>query len=828
MTVASRLPGIQFDVVSPPTAQPLVRMDIAAFVGFSASGPLQVPVAVEDVAHFEEIFGEDLVIASDDTKQPVYACMPSSVRAFFRNGGRRCWVIRVAGDGAVANQFAIPGLLELHGSMPTQAYAPARSEGSWSDGLSVGASLELLAIEINATTIGPGRISVDLVLAAAGDVVPGDLLRLTFAETEERLWLFVDAVQATPPPSPTTTATSGVLATATGTTFYWETLGSPPQAVSTPAAPAQPMCERLTMDLYVANGTDQAWTLNKLGFAPLHPRYWAALPDDVTAYGTNCSAGLTQDALYPRFPLCGPPPPDPTAQVTSFYLPLTIGALPSFSDLKVPSNPATDRNGLAHFGAEIFLDRDLVDVTTNDMLAKAFYLQYQSPYPRALTGIHAALALDEVTVIAAPDAVQRGWIAAGEDPLASPPDASPLAHPEWWHFLDCEFGRGTPRVAAPPPGQFQDCGLQIIDPPLVELTAVVNGSFHVEWAPMAGAIDTLEEAADPEFETAAAIYQGSDGTFAIYGRAPGDYYYRVKRQVGSFFSNYSNAVGLRIESGSGYQEESEETYRNDALVAVHRSLLQMCAARGDLFGVLALPGHYRDGDAIRHASLLRSLPDGAEAIARSFGAIYHPWLIGREEDDLNDLRDSPPDGAIAGIIGKRSFNRGPWISPASELLAGVVDLTPPIGRGSRQALQDAQVNLVRQAPGGFLCLSALTLSDDDDLTPINVRRLLSFLRKTSIKAGVDYIFEPNDDRFRRGVQRGFEKLLNGLFLQGAFAGRVASDAFQVVTDSSINTRATADRGEFYVELRVAPSLPMRFLTIRLLQTADTTLVSEAN
>src|SRR5207245_2473334 len=118
------------------------RMDIAVFVGFTASGPLQQPVAIEDIAHFEEIFGNDLVIANGDRpNEPLYAYLSSAVRAFFRNGGSRCWVIRVAGSGATANRFPVPGLFDLQGSTTVQACARARSEGSWSDGVAVGAAL---------------------------------------------------------------------------------------------------------------------------------------------------------------------------------------------------------------------------------------------------------------------------------------------------------------------------------------------------------------------------------------------------------------------------------------------------------------------------------------------------------------------------------------------------------------------------------------------------------------------------------------------------------------------------------------------------------------
>ena len=132
MVTSTRLPGIQFEVVAPPSDQTLVRMDIAVLVGFAASGPLDLPVMVEDIAQFEEIFGDDLVLASgSDSAQPVYAYLPSAVRAFFRNGGKRCWVIRVAdAKTAESSLFPLSGLFSLKSGALTQAFASARSPGS--------------------------------------------------------------------------------------------------------------------------------------------------------------------------------------------------------------------------------------------------------------------------------------------------------------------------------------------------------------------------------------------------------------------------------------------------------------------------------------------------------------------------------------------------------------------------------------------------------------------------------------------------------------------------------------------------------------------------
>jgi phage tail sheath protein FI len=319
--------------------------------------------------------------------------------------------------------------------------------------------------------------------------------------------------------------------------------------------------------------------------------------------------------------------------------------------------------------------------------------------------------------------------------------------------------------------------------------------------------------------------QTSTGTVMIYGQPPGNYYYRVRRQIGSVSSDYSNGVAIRIDVATGWRQETATAYNDQTLLDIHHALLRMSAARGDLFAVLSVPAHYRERETAAHASRLK-VNLQSEPAALSFGGVYHPWLIGREEDDLSNLRTTPPDGAMAGIMAKRSSKRGAWISPGNEPLTGVVALEPAILRGYRQLLQDSQVNLIRQEPAGFLCLSAVTLSDDDELVPINVRRLLSFLRKTALLVGNQYVFEPLSDQFRRSVQRGFEKLLDELLHREAFAGRTAREAFQVVVDGGLNTPAAADQGRFYVELKVAPSLPMRFLTVRLLQTADRTFVTE--
>ena len=126
-----RRPGVRFEVTPASPEGRLPPMDVAAFVGFAASGPLDTPVPVEDVARCREIFGPDLPLARDpEDGSLVHAALGQAVELFFENGGRRCWVVRVADrrpdHRPVAPRFPVPGLFDGAGLIEL---AP-RSEGT--------------------------------------------------------------------------------------------------------------------------------------------------------------------------------------------------------------------------------------------------------------------------------------------------------------------------------------------------------------------------------------------------------------------------------------------------------------------------------------------------------------------------------------------------------------------------------------------------------------------------------------------------------------------------------------------------------------------------
>src|SRR5882724_7188468 len=246
-----RLPGFRFETQAPTLPEVLPRMDVTVFVGFSASGPLQVPVAVESEAQFTAIFGQDAPLAVDvERSEQVYAHLAPAVRAFFRNNGRRCWVIRVARQrapfGAAQknlnyaryNYFPIPALARAefaNGKLKriTPAFARARSEGSWSDSLRVGSALLTRSLQISSVTMphseSPLNDSEDYLIKVdrltAQNLGPGDLLKMTFQDDQktDRSVLFLVAAKADPAISGTPDPTVDII----GRKAVWFEIVSP-------------------------------------------------------------------------------------------------------------------------------------------------------------------------------------------------------------------------------------------------------------------------------------------------------------------------------------------------------------------------------------------------------------------------------------------------------------------------------------------------------------------------------------------------------------------------------------------------------------------------
>jgi hypothetical protein len=271
------------------------------------------------------------------------------------------------------------------------------------------------------------------------------------------------------------------------------------------------------------------------------------------------------------------------------------------------------------------------------------------------------------------------------------------------------------------------------------------------------------------------------------------------------------------------------------LRAIQTSVLRWCAARGDVAAVLGFPLPFTAEEAVRHVSVLRGdlpafeadgrmaagafLEGGVPALTRDesfvlgYGAAYHPWPVAGRTG--GELRPDPPDGAVLGTYAASAAARGAWVAPARRQLQGTLSLAPLVDDRRLPSIVAAGINPLVEDPAGFMAITASTLSEVGAVRPVNVRRLIALLRRLAQREGAGIVFEPNDRELQRIVRMRFERFLTDMYLRGAFAGAVPQEAFEVSTGDAVNPPEAVDSGRFVVEVRVAPSRPLEFITVRL-------------
>ncbi|MGE5117357.1 MAG: hypothetical protein ACM3N6_12785, partial [Betaproteobacteria bacterium] len=115
-------PGVYFEQADAnPGGVAALRTDVAGFVGIAERGPLHLAVPVESYRQFAAWFGEPI-----ESGYLAY-----SARAFFENGGRRMWVVRIASPAAATASLTI-----FNGIQPVWRIE-ASSPGVWGNDLAL-------------------------------------------------------------------------------------------------------------------------------------------------------------------------------------------------------------------------------------------------------------------------------------------------------------------------------------------------------------------------------------------------------------------------------------------------------------------------------------------------------------------------------------------------------------------------------------------------------------------------------------------------------------------------------------------------------------------
>jgi phage tail sheath protein FI len=343
-------PGVYYERAdtSPPRI-PALRTDIAGFVGIALKGPPDLPVRLQSWRQFQANFGDVTGVGF----------LAYAVRAFFANGGQKCWVVRVASPEAAAASTVLNAAAD-----PVWNLA-ASSPGVWGNDLELAVRLTHLA-----QTVSDGN--------ARG---PSDFTAVTSISGFRRGTL-VRITQGTSPPA--YKVVSGV--DAANSLLLWVAASADDRLPYD--APLTGFSGNLPLLIESIEYTLLVWQLGQLlriyeglSLVPEHPRYGPiVLPP--ASYDFTPSAGRTQP-LAPK-PIVLHELRDPDLLPVQGFAPLDVSGT-------WPVALAGGADALSLLSVEDFVGED-VDPLDDDAVRA-----------RKQRGLRALDAVDEVSMLAVPD-----------------------------------------------------------------------------------------------------------------------------------------------------------------------------------------------------------------------------------------------------------------------------------------------------------------------------------------------------------------------------------------------------------------------------------------
>jgi phage tail sheath protein FI len=255
-------------------------------------------------------------------------------------------------------------------------------------------------------------------------------------------------------------------------------------------------------------------------------------------------------------------------------------------------------------------------------------------------------------------------------------------------------------------------------------------------------------------------------------------------------------------------------------VTITQDIIDYCDARatlpsgGDRFAIIQPPIGSNAQEAVDwfRYDLLRY---------SRFAAMYWPHV--KVADPLADNRPltMPVIGHVAGIYARTDAAKnvgkapGGTVDGALRFLTGL-ELDP--SQGERDLVYQNKINpLINSPQTGLAVWGVRTISNESEWRYINVRRLFMFLEKSVYNATHWIVFENNGAALWARIKAQLNGFMLSLFNDGYFAGSAPSEAFFVIVDDSNNDANTIAQGQVIIDIGVAANTPAEFVRFRFQQ-----------
>lgn len=201
-----------------------------------------------------------------------------------------------------------------------------------------------------------------------------------------------------------------------------------------------------------------------------------------------------------------------------------------------------------------------------------------------------------------------------------------------------------------------------------------------------------------------------------------------------------------------------------------------------------------------------------------YAALYYPWVLALDPLRLGNqvVRAIPPSGHVAGIYARTDRDTGVHQAPANQELKWAQGLSIEVSPELQGALNPIGINVARTFPGrGILLYGARTVSSDPAWRYVNVRRLFMMIEEAVEESTQWAVFEPNDIYLRQTLVMAISNFLEALWAGGALVGATVEEAFFVKCDDENNPPEVTDLGQLIVDVGIAPVIPAEFVVFRI-------------
>jgi uncharacterized protein len=205
------------------------------------------------------------------------------------------------------------------------------------------------------------------------------------------------------------------------------------------------------------------------------------------------------------------------------------------------------------------------------------------------------------------------------------------------------------------------------------------------------------------------------------------------------------------------------------------------------------------------------------------GTVYHPPLL--VPDPLGGVANPqlsvPPSGCIIGVISRLDVQQGAYITPANAQIEEAVDLAIALDANQQTNIYNGGINLLTCSPGqGLLVWGGRVLGKCSPGGFVAHRRLIHLLVRAIRRVAEPLVFDTNGPELWLHFVRSITTVLLQAYNAGALQGDQPSQAFQVICDSSTNPPDQIDQGMVVCIVKVAPAVPMEFITLRVAVSAQ--------